>query len=97
MTVLLKKPAADSIPLHAVDTAGFEASSACLGAASRQWLATLGFKGAPDSHALLPWSAYSNFFTVESISSTGMAVSCTSRPECCTKQTPSAKTEKNFR
>ena len=54
MTVLLKKPAADAIALHAVDAAGFDAASAGLGAAQRQWLATVGFKGAPDTHALLP-------------------------------------------
>jgi leucyl aminopeptidase len=54
MTVLLKKPAADSIPLHAVDAAGFDKASAGLSPSHRQWLATLGFKGAPDSHALLP-------------------------------------------
>ncbi len=54
MTVVLKKPAADSIPLHAIDSAGFDAAAAALPALQRQWLATLGFKGAPDTHALLP-------------------------------------------
>jgi leucyl aminopeptidase len=54
MTVLLKKPAAGSIPLQVVDLAGFEKAAAGLPAAQRQWLATLGFRGAPDTHALLP-------------------------------------------
>ncbi|MFT3821921.1 MAG: leucyl aminopeptidase family protein [Rubrivivax sp.] len=54
MSVHLKKPAAGSIPIHVVDLAGFEAAAAALPAAQRQWLATLGFRGAPDTHALLP-------------------------------------------
>ena len=54
MSVHLKKPAAGSIPIHVVDLAGFDAAAAALPAAQRQWLATLGFRGAPDTHALLP-------------------------------------------
>jgi leucyl aminopeptidase len=54
MTVLLKKPAADAIPIHAVDLAGFDAAAAALSATQRQWLATLGFRGAPYTHAMLP-------------------------------------------
>ena len=54
MTVLLKKPAADAIPIQAVDAAGFDAAAAALPPAQRQWLATLGFRGAPDTHAMLP-------------------------------------------
>ena len=54
MSVHLKKPAAGSIPIHVVDLAGFAAAAAALPAAQRQWLATLGFRGAPDTHALLP-------------------------------------------
>ena len=54
MTVSLKKPAASAIPIHAVDAAGFTAAAAALPPAQRQWLASLGFKGAPDTHALLP-------------------------------------------
>ena len=54
MTVLLKKPTPDSIPLLVVDPASFDKAQAALPAAQRQWLATLGFKGAPDTHALLP-------------------------------------------
>jgi leucyl aminopeptidase len=54
MSVQLKKAAAGSTPLHLVDSAGFEAAAAALPTMQRQWLATLGFKGAPDTHALLP-------------------------------------------
>jgi len=54
MTVQLKKPAASAIPIHAVDLAGFNAAAAALPPAQRQWLASLGFRGAPDTHALLP-------------------------------------------
>jgi len=55
MTVSLKKhPAGAATPIRLVDAAGFEAAAAKLPAAQRQWLATLGFKGAPDTHALLP-------------------------------------------
>jgi leucyl aminopeptidase len=59
MTVVLKKkssarPAHRSTPIHVVDLQGFESAAAALPAAQRQWLQTLGFKGAPDTHALLP-------------------------------------------
>jgi len=54
MTVLLKKPIAACIPIHLTDRAGFAAHTSALPSAARQWLATLGFDGAPDSHALLP-------------------------------------------
>ena len=54
MTVTLKKPTAACTPMHLVDRAGFERDAARLPAAQRRWLATLGFDGAPDSHALLP-------------------------------------------
>lgn len=54
MTVLLKKPIAACIPIHLTDRAGFAAHTRTLPPAARQWLATLGFDGAPDSHALLP-------------------------------------------
>jgi leucyl aminopeptidase len=55
MTVVLKKkPAARSVPIHAIDSAGFEAAAVGLPAAQRQWLLTVGFNGAPDTHALLP-------------------------------------------
>ncbi|MBL8333708.1 MAG: leucyl aminopeptidase family protein [Rubrivivax sp.] len=54
MTVTLKKTAAGATPLHVVDAAGFDATAARFSPAQRQWLATLGFKGAPDTHALLP-------------------------------------------
>ena len=54
MTVLLKRPLSTAIPVHAVDAAGFARAAATLPPMQRQWLATLGFKGAPDTHALLP-------------------------------------------
>ena len=54
MTVILKKPQTGSVPLHVVDAAGFAAASGALSPMQRQWLATLGFQGAPATHALLP-------------------------------------------
>ena len=54
MTVLLKKPSAACIPIHLTDRAGFAGHASALPAATRQWLATVGFEGAPDSHVLLP-------------------------------------------
>jgi len=54
MTVDLKRPAAGATPIHAVDRATFKNLAPRLPAATRQWLATLGFDGAPDTHALLP-------------------------------------------
>ena len=54
MTVTLKKPAPACIPVHLTDRASFARHAAALPAAARHWLNTLGFDGAPDSHALLP-------------------------------------------
>lgn len=54
MTVELKKPAAGATPIHAVDRATFNKVAPGLPAATRQWLATVGFDGAPDAHALVP-------------------------------------------
>jgi leucyl aminopeptidase len=54
MTVTLKKPAPACIPVHLTDRASFARHAAALPDAARQWLATLGFHGAPDTHALLP-------------------------------------------
>ena len=54
MTVRLGKPRKDSIPIHTVDRAGFAASAQTMEAGARGWLKTLGFTGAPDTHALLP-------------------------------------------
>lgn len=54
MTVQLKKPLSAAIPVHAVDAGRFAGAAAALPPMQRQWLATLGFKGAPDTHALLP-------------------------------------------
>ena len=54
MTLLLQKPAASATPIHLVDRAGFDALTAKLPAAARQWMKTVGFSGAADSHALMP-------------------------------------------
>ncbi|MBS0449124.1 MAG: leucyl aminopeptidase family protein [Proteobacteria bacterium] len=54
MTVHLKKPAAGAIPIHAVDRAGLAAQLAAAPPATRRWLESTGFKGAPDTHALVP-------------------------------------------
>ncbi len=54
MTVHLAKPARGSVPLHTTDRAQFKQLAASLDTTSRRWLQTLGFSGAPDTHALLP-------------------------------------------
>ncbi len=54
MTLTLQKPGASATPIQLVDRDSFAAHAAKLPAASRQWLRTVGFNGAPDSHALLP-------------------------------------------
>jgi len=55
MTVKLKKSApAKAIPITVVDRAAFQALAPGLPEATRAWLATVGFVGAADSHALLP-------------------------------------------
>ena len=54
MTVRLGKPRKDSIPIHTVDRASFAPSAQTLEPGARGWLKTLGFSGAPDTHALLP-------------------------------------------
>ena len=54
MTVTLKKPLPSCVPVHLATREQFPSLVAGLPAAARQWLETLGFKGAPDSHALLP-------------------------------------------
>ena len=53
MSVNLKKPTSAAVPIHLVDTASFAKRSAKLAAATRRWFATVGFNGAPDTHALL--------------------------------------------
>ncbi len=53
MSVNLKKPGAAAVPVHLIDRASFAKRSAKLPAATRRWLATLGFDGKPDTHALL--------------------------------------------
>ena len=54
MTVQLKKPAARAVAIQAVDRAAFQAALARLPVATRRWLDTVGFDGAPDTHALVP-------------------------------------------
>ena len=53
MSVTLKKPGAAAVPVHMIDRASFAKKSAKLPAATRRWLATVGFDGKPDTHALL--------------------------------------------
>jgi leucyl aminopeptidase len=54
MTVSLAKPLRDSIPIHTTASAQFAEHAALLDAASRRWLQSVGFRGAPDTHALMP-------------------------------------------
>lgn len=54
MTVVLSKPGRGSVPIHVVDRHSFATASASLEPATRRWLETVGFVGAPDTHALLP-------------------------------------------
>ena len=53
MSVNLKKPTSAAVPIHLVDTASFAKRSAKLATATQRWFATVGFNGAPDTHALL--------------------------------------------
>jgi leucyl aminopeptidase len=54
MTVQLSKPPRTSTPLLATDRASFAAHAAALAPAAQSWLRSVGFTGAPDTHALLP-------------------------------------------
>ncbi len=54
MTVRLGKPRKNSIPIHAVDRAGFAKQAEALDSSAQRWMKALGFAGAPDTHALLP-------------------------------------------
>ena len=54
MTVQLAKPGRGSVPVHTTDRHQFATLGAGLDPAARRWLQTVGFTGAPDSHALLP-------------------------------------------
>lgn len=54
MTLSLKKPVASATPIQLTDTQNLARLSAALPPEQRQWLATQGFSGAPDTHALLP-------------------------------------------
>ena len=53
MTTELGKPGRYSVPIVSVDRASFAAASASLDAPAQRWLATVGFNGAADTHALL--------------------------------------------
>ena len=58
MTVHLSKaasrPRKGSVPVHAVDRTQFADLTQQLDPTARRWLQTVGFNGAPDTHALLP-------------------------------------------
>jgi leucyl aminopeptidase len=54
MSVQLGPSPRGSVPIHLSTAAGFTALAAQQPAATRQWLKTVGFAGAPDRHALVP-------------------------------------------
>ena len=54
MTVLLKTPSRNAVPLHAVTRAHFAAAAQALEPQAQRWLKSVGFSGAADTHALLP-------------------------------------------
>jgi len=54
MTVLLRKPAAGATPLRAVDRETLATHLKSAPAATRRWLKSTAFTGAPDSYALVP-------------------------------------------
>jgi leucyl aminopeptidase len=54
MSVELSKPARGSVPIHLASAAQFAALTAAQEPATRRWLRTVGFTGAPDTHALVP-------------------------------------------
>ncbi len=54
MTVTLSKPVRGSVPIHLASPARFEGLTAALAPSARRWLQTVGHRGAPDTHALLP-------------------------------------------
>ncbi|MFO1192064.1 MAG: leucyl aminopeptidase family protein [Rhodoferax sp.] len=51
---LQAKAPAGATPITPIDTTGFAELAASLPAPTRHWLQTLGFRGAPDTHALVP-------------------------------------------
>lgn len=53
MTVHLTKAPAGSVPIHLVDRASFATHTKKLPAATKRWMTTTGFEGAPDTHALV--------------------------------------------
>ncbi len=54
MTVQLKTPSRNAVPVHTVTKAGFAAAAKTLAPPAQRWLQTVGFTGAADTHALLP-------------------------------------------
>jgi leucyl aminopeptidase len=54
MTVELKTPARQSVPIYAADRASWPGISKTLPPEEARWLQALGFSAAPDSHALVP-------------------------------------------
>jgi leucyl aminopeptidase len=54
MTVYLAPAPQGSVPLHTTDRTSFAATLAQLPSATARWLQTVGFVGAPDTHAVLP-------------------------------------------
>ncbi len=54
MSVQLGTSPRGSVPIHLSTAVGFTALAAQQPAATRQWLKTVGFAGAPDRHALVP-------------------------------------------
>ncbi len=53
LTPAKKKPAATAVPIHVVTRAALAAAEPALDEPRRRWLATLGFDGSPDTHALV--------------------------------------------
>ncbi len=54
MTVVLRKPVPGAVPIHVVDRESLPALLGQLSPERRRWLGACGFKGAPDTHALVP-------------------------------------------
>lgn len=57
MSVVLSKAAAGTTPIELVDGERFDKLTAALDAPARRWMRSNGFRGAPDSHVLLPNAA----------------------------------------
>jgi leucyl aminopeptidase len=53
MTLQLRKPAPDAVPIHLVERSRLVERLSAAEPATRQWLQAVGFDGAPDTHALV--------------------------------------------